>query len=83
MLSMTKYNNTYKGKYNKTTIYKGLISNYFVLTTVNKQNYYNTKICHISYYTYGIGQFVHLLTQFKYSVMFCFIEAFTHNHRTD
>lgn len=26
---MTKYNNTYKGKYNKTTIYKGLISNFF------------------------------------------------------
>lgn len=37
---MTKYNNTYKGKYNKTTIYKGLISNSFALTTVNKQNYY-------------------------------------------
>lgn len=65
---MTKYNNTYKGKYNKTTIYKGLISNYFVLTTVNKQNYYYIKTqnfgCHISYYTYGIGQFINLFTQF-------------------
>lgn len=41
---MTKYNDTYKGKYNKTTIYKGLISNSFVLTTVNKKNYYNIRI---------------------------------------
>lgn len=84
---MSKYNNTYKGNYNKKTIYKSLISNSFCA--------YNSKQTKLLKYQNIEFWLSHLLLYLWNRSVYTFIytieilsdvllhRSLTHNHKTD